>query len=267
MAGRRRIGADALLHVRTIDARCRHLDQYLPRTRLGRRQAARHQHLGSTRLADLHGRHGLGHSVGNAGHGLAPLALLMSCRPQTCPSPRVETRPISCQARTRRSPLCQESVMDWDELKPKPPKAITVGEDLKTLSVAELEARIVTFTAEIERVRRSCRRRRRTRPPPRPCSSADNRIQCALSSSAAGRFALFYSLMLIIRLSSPLDSSGSPTLFDASLLTPEPPSRRLFFCRLGHDTHHGSAMARIMNSGQLRLRGGGHHFGRIGVTC
>ena len=43
--------------------------------------------------------------------------------------------------------------MDWDELKPKPPKAITVGEDLKTLSVAELEARIATFTAEIERVR------------------------------------------------------------------------------------------------------------------
>jgi uncharacterized small protein (DUF1192 family) len=43
--------------------------------------------------------------------------------------------------------------MDWDELKPKPPKAITVGEDLKTLSVAELEARIVTFTAELERVR------------------------------------------------------------------------------------------------------------------
>ncbi len=43
--------------------------------------------------------------------------------------------------------------MDWDELKPKPPKAVTVGEDLKTLSVAELEARIVTFTAEIERVR------------------------------------------------------------------------------------------------------------------
>jgi uncharacterized small protein (DUF1192 family) len=43
--------------------------------------------------------------------------------------------------------------MDWDELKPKPPKAVTVGEDLKTLSVAELEARIVTLTAEIERVR------------------------------------------------------------------------------------------------------------------
>ena len=43
--------------------------------------------------------------------------------------------------------------MDWDELKPKPPKAVTVGEDLKTLSVAELEARIVAFTAEIERVK------------------------------------------------------------------------------------------------------------------
>ena len=43
--------------------------------------------------------------------------------------------------------------MDWDELKPKPLKAVTVGEDLKTLSVAELEARIVTFTAEIERVK------------------------------------------------------------------------------------------------------------------
>jgi uncharacterized small protein (DUF1192 family) len=43
--------------------------------------------------------------------------------------------------------------MDWDELKPKPPKTVTVGEDLKTQSVAELEARIVTFTAEIERVR------------------------------------------------------------------------------------------------------------------
>ena len=54
--------------------------------------------------------------------------------------------------------------------------------------------------------------------------------------------------MLIIRLSSPLDLSGSPTLFDASLLTPEPPSRRLFFC----DRY---AVARIMNSGQLRGSG------------
>ena len=43
--------------------------------------------------------------------------------------------------------------MDWDDVKPKPAKAITVGEDLKTLSVAELEARIVALAGEIERVR------------------------------------------------------------------------------------------------------------------
>ncbi|KAB2914604.1 MAG: DUF1192 domain-containing protein [Hyphomicrobiaceae bacterium] len=42
--------------------------------------------------------------------------------------------------------------MDWDELKPKPAKAVTLGEDLKSLSVAELEARIVALRAEIERV-------------------------------------------------------------------------------------------------------------------
>jgi uncharacterized small protein (DUF1192 family) len=43
--------------------------------------------------------------------------------------------------------------MDWDDLKPKPPKAITVGEDLKTLSVAELDERIAALTAEIERIK------------------------------------------------------------------------------------------------------------------
>jgi uncharacterized small protein (DUF1192 family) len=43
--------------------------------------------------------------------------------------------------------------MDWDDLKPKPAKAITVGEDLKTLSVAELEARIVALNGEIDRIR------------------------------------------------------------------------------------------------------------------
>ena len=35
--------------------------------------------------------------------------------------------------------------MDWDDLKPKPKKGVTVGEDLKTLSVAELEARIAAL--------------------------------------------------------------------------------------------------------------------------
>jgi uncharacterized small protein (DUF1192 family) len=43
--------------------------------------------------------------------------------------------------------------MNWDDLKPKPPKGITVGEDLTTLSVAELEARIAALTGEIERVK------------------------------------------------------------------------------------------------------------------
>lgn len=43
--------------------------------------------------------------------------------------------------------------MDWDELQPKPAKAVTVGEDLRTLSLAELEARIALLNAEIERVR------------------------------------------------------------------------------------------------------------------
>ena len=43
--------------------------------------------------------------------------------------------------------------MDWDELKPKTSKAITVGEDLKTLSVAELNERIVALAAEIERIK------------------------------------------------------------------------------------------------------------------
>lgn len=42
--------------------------------------------------------------------------------------------------------------MDWDDLKPKPVKAITLGEDLKTLGVAELEARIAALQGEIARV-------------------------------------------------------------------------------------------------------------------
>jgi len=43
--------------------------------------------------------------------------------------------------------------MDWDDLKPKPPKGVTVGEDLRSLSQAELEARIAVLNAEIERVK------------------------------------------------------------------------------------------------------------------
>ena len=43
--------------------------------------------------------------------------------------------------------------MDWDDLKPKQPsKAIVVGEDLSTMSVAELDARVAALAAEIARV-------------------------------------------------------------------------------------------------------------------
>lgn len=43
--------------------------------------------------------------------------------------------------------------MDWDEARPKPQPAITLGEDLKRWSVAELEARIMSLEAEIRRSR------------------------------------------------------------------------------------------------------------------
>jgi uncharacterized small protein (DUF1192 family) len=42
--------------------------------------------------------------------------------------------------------------MDWDDLKPKPSKAVTLGEDLTTLSVGELQARIAALNGEIARV-------------------------------------------------------------------------------------------------------------------
>jgi uncharacterized small protein (DUF1192 family) len=42
--------------------------------------------------------------------------------------------------------------MDWDDLKPRPVKATVLGEDLKTMSVSELEARVRELNAEITRV-------------------------------------------------------------------------------------------------------------------
>jgi uncharacterized small protein (DUF1192 family) len=45
--------------------------------------------------------------------------------------------------------------MDWDELNPKPAKAITLGEPLANLSISELQARIVALEAEIERVKQN----------------------------------------------------------------------------------------------------------------
>ena len=44
--------------------------------------------------------------------------------------------------------------MDWDDIVPKKPKTgAAVGDNLSTLSVAELEERIAEFEAEIQRVR------------------------------------------------------------------------------------------------------------------
>ncbi len=43
--------------------------------------------------------------------------------------------------------------MDWDEITPKPVTGIVVGENLETLSVAELQTRIEDLTREIERVK------------------------------------------------------------------------------------------------------------------
>ncbi len=43
--------------------------------------------------------------------------------------------------------------MDWDDLKPKPAKVVALGDDLTTLSVTELEARIGALESEILRVK------------------------------------------------------------------------------------------------------------------
>jgi len=50
--------------------------------------------------------------------------------------------------------------MDWDELKPKPAKGITLGESLESLSIGELEARIAALQAEIDRVKDNVARKR-----------------------------------------------------------------------------------------------------------
>jgi uncharacterized small protein (DUF1192 family) len=50
--------------------------------------------------------------------------------------------------------------MDWDEVLPKPVKAVAVGEDLKALSVGELEERIRVLEEEIARVRNELQAKR-----------------------------------------------------------------------------------------------------------
>jgi uncharacterized small protein (DUF1192 family) len=50
--------------------------------------------------------------------------------------------------------------MDWDDARPAPPKSASIGENLETLSVAELEQRIEAFATEIERVKAELTKKR-----------------------------------------------------------------------------------------------------------
>ena len=43
--------------------------------------------------------------------------------------------------------------MDWDDLKPKPKPKAVLGEDLKTMSIADLKNRVAACEAEIVRVK------------------------------------------------------------------------------------------------------------------
>jgi uncharacterized small protein (DUF1192 family) len=51
--------------------------------------------------------------------------------------------------------------MDSDEGRPKPKPGSAIGENLETLSVAELEARIAELEREIARVKMELERKRR----------------------------------------------------------------------------------------------------------
>lgn len=44
--------------------------------------------------------------------------------------------------------------MDWDDLKPKPKVSIVIGEELRTLSIADLKERIAACEGEIARLGR-----------------------------------------------------------------------------------------------------------------
>ncbi|HEX4892155.1 MAG TPA: DUF1192 domain-containing protein [Hyphomicrobiaceae bacterium] len=50
--------------------------------------------------------------------------------------------------------------MSWDDTEPKPKPTAFIGEDLSTLSVGELEARIALFEREIARVRDEVQRKK-----------------------------------------------------------------------------------------------------------
>ena len=50
--------------------------------------------------------------------------------------------------------------MDWDDTRPPLRSSASIGDNLETLSVAELEERIAAFTAEIERIQAELARKR-----------------------------------------------------------------------------------------------------------
>ena len=51
--------------------------------------------------------------------------------------------------------------MDWDDVRPEPKKGAVIGDNLDTLSVAELEARMSDLEREIARVRAEREKKRR----------------------------------------------------------------------------------------------------------
>ena len=51
--------------------------------------------------------------------------------------------------------------MDWDDVRTPAAKTISTGEPLTTLSIVELEARIVNFEGEITRLRTEIAAKRR----------------------------------------------------------------------------------------------------------
>lgn len=50
--------------------------------------------------------------------------------------------------------------MDWDDVRPSLRTSASLGDNLETLSVAELEERIAAFADEIERVKEELERKR-----------------------------------------------------------------------------------------------------------
>ena len=51
--------------------------------------------------------------------------------------------------------------MDWDDITPVTSKTFALGEDLRTLSIAELEARVGLLEAEIVRLKTETEAKRR----------------------------------------------------------------------------------------------------------